>query len=222
MCITRVNQAGAIMIAKLIIKRIMDLLVAVICLLLLSPLFAIISLLVLCDLGSPIFFAQQRTGRLGKPFRIYKFRTMKNTSQDGHLLPDSERITSLGRMLRSYSLDELPEFLNVLTGHISIVGPRPLLPQYMDLYTPEQARRHEVKPGITGWAQVNGRNALTWEEKFKLDVWYVDNWNFWLDVKILFMTIVPVLKRDGISNDGHVTMPEFKGTKETSRMDPPC
>lgn len=207
--------------AKLIVKRILDCLVAVICLLLLSPVLAIISLLVLYDLGSPIFFAQQRIGKHGKPFRIYKFRSMRNTTKDGHRLPDSERITPFGRMLRSYSLDELPEFINVIAGHMSVVGPRPLLPQYMDLYTPEQARRHEVKPGITGWAQVNGRNALTWEEKFILDVWYVDNWNLWLDIKILFMTILPVLKRDGISNDGHVTMPEFKGTKETSRMDPP-
>lgn len=144
---------------------------------------------------------------------MYKFRTMLDIrNEQGELLPDELRLTPVGRFLRKTSLDELPELFNVLKGDMSLVGPRPLLMDYLDQYTPEQARRHEVKPGITGWAQVNGRNALTWEEKFKLDVWYVDNWSLWLDIKILFMTLVKVFKREGISADGHVTMPEFKGS----------
>jgi len=183
-------------------------------LMVLSPVLSIIGLSVVIDLGRPVLFAQQRPGKDGKLFRMYKFRTMRDmVAPDGRQLSDSERLTKLGRFLRSTSLDELPELINVLLGQMSLVGPRPLLPQYLGLYTPEQARRHEAKPGITGWAQVNGRNALTWEEKFRLDVWYVDNWSLWLDAKILLMTVVKVLKRDGISSDGHATMSEFTGTK---------
>jgi len=194
-------------------KRTIDVLAAVTGLLLLSPVFLIVSLLVTADLGRPVLFAQLRPGKDGKLFRMYKFRTMRDVvGADGRQLPDLERLTKLGRLLRSTSLDELPELINVLLGHMSLVGPRPLLPQYLDRYTPEQARRHEVKPGITGWAQVNGRNALTWEEKFQLDVWYVDNRSLWLDMRILLMTIVGVLKREGISSDGHATMPEFTGS----------
>jgi len=153
-----------------------------------------------------------RPGLKGKPFYMYKFRTMTDeTDEQGNLLPDELRLTRLGKFLRSTSLDELPELFNVLKGDMSLVGPRPLLMQYLDRYTPEQARRHEMKPGITGWAQVNGRNAITWEEKFALDVWYVDNWSLWLDLKILAMTIVKVFKREGISAEGEATMPEFMG-----------
>ncbi len=177
----------------------------------------IIGLAVAVDLGRPVLFAQQRPGKDGKLFRMYKFRTMRDVvGADGRQLPDSERLTKLGRFLRSTSLDELPELINVLLGKMSLVGPRPLLPQYLERYTPEQARRHDVKPGITGWAQVNGRNALTWEEKFQLDVWYVDNWSLWLDLRILLMTAAKVLKREGITSDGCATAPEFTGRKKIS------
>lgn len=197
------------------LKRTADLLAATIGLIVLSPALLVIGLLVMRDLGTPVLFTQQRTGRYGKLFRMYKFRTMRNTTApDGRLLPDSQRLTRVGRILRSTSLDELPGLLNVLTGQMSLVGPRPLLPQYLDRYTPEQARRHEVKPGITGWAQVNGRNALTWEDKFRLDVWYVDNWSIGLDLKILVMTVGTVFKREGVNTEGHATMPEFLGTKK--------
>jgi len=161
-------------------------------------------------LGRPVIFRQQRPGFLGKPFTIYKFRTMTDAQdENGHILPDAERLTRLGRFLRSTSLDELPELWNVLKGDMSFVGPRPLLMEYLGRYTPQQARRHEVKPGITGWAQVNGRNALTWEEKFKLDVWYVDNIGFRLDMKIIAMTVWKILKREGINQPGQATMEEF-------------
>jgi len=198
-------------------KRTVDILAAMIGLLLLSPVFLIISLLVMANLGRPVLFAQLRPGKDGKQFRMYKFRTMRDVvGADGRQLPDSERLTKLGRFLRSTSVDELPELINVLLGHMSLVGPRPLLPQYLDRYTPEQARRHDVKPGITGWAQVNGRNALAWEEKFQLDLWYVDNWSLWFDLKILLMTFAKVLKRDGITSEGHATAPEFTGSKKIS------
>ena len=163
-------------------------------------------------LGSPVLFRQQRPGLSGRPFWLLKFRTMTDARDAGGvLLPDAQRLTAFGRFLRGSSLDELPELINVLKGEMSLVGPRPLLMQYLDRYTPEQARRHEVRPGITGWAQVNGRNAITWEEKFKLDVWYVDNWSLWLDIKIIAMTIWKILKREGISQPGQATMEEFKG-----------
>jgi len=171
-------------------------------------------------LGSPVFFKQVRPGVHGKPFEMLKFRTMTDErGVDGALLPDSERLTSFGRFLRATSLDELPELWNVLKGDMSLVGPRPLLMEYLPLYTPEQARRHEVRPGITGWAQVNGRNAISWEEKFALDVWYVDNRTFWLDIKILWLTVKKVLVRDGISAQGEATMPRFTGsqTQETKQ-----
>ncbi len=184
---------------------------------LLAPVFLSIALAIFLRMGCPVIFRQKRPGLRGRPFVTYKLRTMANVcNQQGKLIGDEKRLTALGRFLRSTSLDELPELLNVLKGEMSLVGPRPLLMKYMERYTPEQARRHRAKPGITGWAQVNGRNALTWEEKFKLDVWYVDHWSLWLDLKILWMTLVSVLRREGISAEGHVTMPEFFGTTKES------
>jgi len=166
-------------------------------------------------LGSPIFFKQDRPGLNGKPFQIIKFRTMLDSVDgNGKQLPDSERLTSFGRLLRSTSLDELPELWNVLKGEMSLVGPRPLLMEYLPLYSKEQAGRHDVQPGITGWAQVNGRNAITWEEKFKLDVWYVDNRSFWLDLKILFLTVKRVVLRNGVNQSGHMTIEKFRGSAE--------
>lgn len=193
-------------------KRVFDIAVSAAGLVLLSPLLIIVAVSVRLALGSLVLFKQVRPGLNGRPFVLYKFRTMKDLrDEQGNLLPDEQRLTRLGRFLRSTSLDELPELFNVLKGDMSLVGPRPLLPQYLDRYTPEQARRHEVKPGITGWAQVNGRNAISWEEKFALDVWYVDNWSLWLDIKILALTLVKVFKREGISAEGEATMPEFMG-----------
>jgi len=194
------------------IKRAFDILGAGIGLLLSSPLFVIVALLIKIDSSGPVFFKQDRAGLRGNPFVIYKFRTMKDVHDDnGTPLPDEQRITRLGMFLRKTSIDELPELINVLKGDMSLVGPRPLLMEYLDRYTPEQARRHEVKPGVTGWAQVNGRNLLNWEDKFKLDVWYIDNYSIWLDIKILLLTLVKVLRREGISADGHVSMPKFMG-----------
>jgi len=182
------------------------------------PLF-VLAFLVRSTLGSPVLFRQVRPGLGGKPFTIYKFRTMKELKdQNGDLLPDEDRLTSFGNFMRSTSLDELPELFNVLRGDMNLVGPRPLMMSYLDRYTPGQARRHNVKPGITGWAQVNGRNGLSWEEKFKLDIWYVDNWSMLLDIKILFLTLIKVVKREGISAEGFATMPEFKGSKEGMRQ----
>jgi sugar transferase EpsL len=197
-------------------KRLMDLMLTIPAVLVLSPLLLLTALLVRVRLGTPVLFAQQRPGLYGRPFEIFKFRTMTDArGASGELLPDADRLTRFGRFLRGTSLDELPELFNVLKGDMSLVGPRPLLMQYLTRYTPEQARRHTVKPGITGWAQVNGRNALTWEEKFKLDVWYVDNQSFWLDVKIIIMTIWKILKREGINQQGQATMEEFKGDRQT-------
>ncbi|NPV81340.1 MAG: sugar transferase [Firmicutes bacterium] len=196
------------------IKRGFDIVASLSLLILLLPLFIFLALLVRLSMGSPVLFRQKRPGLHGRPFTMLKFRTMTDARDErGALRPDQDRLTPVGRFLRSTSLDELPELLNVLRGEMSLVGPRPLLMEYLDRYTPEQARRHEVKPGITGWAQVNGRNALTWEEKFKLDVWYVDNWSLLLDFKILWLTLVKVVKREGISAEGCATMPEFKGRK---------
>jgi len=196
-----------------VIKRFLDLALSISTIIIFSPLSGGIALLIYLRMGSPILFRQTRPGLHGKPFTLYKFRTLTNQySPTGIILHDSERLTGFGRTLRSISLDELPELWNVIMGDMSIVGPRPLLMQYLDRYTPEQMRRHEVKPGITGWAQVNGRNAITREEKFKLDVWYVDHWSLWLDVKIIGMTIWKILKREGISHPGQATMEEFKGT----------
>ena len=194
------------------IKRLFDIALTIAALILLAPLLAVIAMISIFYLGSPVLFRQQRPGRLGKPFLLYKFRTMTNTKDvTGALLTDAERLTGYGRFLRATSLDEFPELFNVIKGDMSLVGPRPLLMDYLSLYTVEQMRRHEVKPGITGWAQVNGRNAITWEEKFKLDVWYVDNQSFLLDLKIIFMTIGKILKREGISQLGQATMEEFRG-----------
>jgi sugar transferase EpsL len=195
------------------LKRSIDLAATAIALTLISPLIIPIAILVKLKLGSPVLFAQERPGYQGKIFKMYKFRTMTDERDaEGNLLPDSDRLTPFGQSLRSSSLDELPELFNVLKGDMSLVGPRPLLVRYLERYTPEQSRRHEVKPGITGWAQVNGRNAISWEEKFKLDVWYVDNVSLWLDVKILVLTIWKVLRRDGISQEGNATMEEFTGS----------
>jgi len=181
-------------------------------LLALAPLIVIAMMLVWFCIGQPVIFLQTRPGLHGKPFVLYKLRTMSDAcNEDGSLRCDAERLTVIGRFLRAASLDELPELFNVLKGDMSLVGPRPLLMKYLDRYTPEQARRHEVRPGITGWAQVNGRNAITWEEKFRLDVWYVDNRSLWLDIKIIAMTIWKILKREGISQPGQATMEEFMG-----------
>lgn len=198
-----------------IAKRCLDLLVAGSLLLLSAPLLAVVSLAIAATLGRPVFFRQRRPGLGGKPFYLYKFRTMKEQrNAAGELLPDGERLTTLGRWLRSSSLDELPTLWNVLKGDMSLVGPRPLLMQYLERYSPEQARRHEVVPGITGWAQIHGRNRLSWEEKFALDVWYVDHQSFFLDLKILAKTLGTVLRREGISAQGQATAEEFRGSSE--------
>ena len=197
-------------------KRILDISLTIPGILILSPIFILISILITFSYGRPIIFRQKRPGYLGKPFWLYKFRTMTDVrDSDNHLLPDSTRITRLGQFLRSYSLDELPELFNVLRGDMSWVGPRPLLMQYLERYSTEQSRRHEMRPGITGWAQINGRNDLTWEEKFILDVWYVDHWTFGLDIKILLITIIKVLRREGINQPGHATAEEFMGTHDS-------
>ncbi|RYD86068.1 MAG: sugar transferase [Verrucomicrobiaceae bacterium] len=193
-------------------KRLFDFLAALTLVALFSAPMALIALLVAIKLGTPVLFRQRRPGLQGKPFEMLKFRTMSNAlDSSGVPLPDEQRLTRFGRLLRATSLDELPELFNVLKGEMSLVGPRPLLMQYLQRYTPEQARRHEVLPGITGWAQVNGRNAISWERKFELDVWYVENQNLLLDLKILAMTIMKVLRRDGISAENHVTTTEFSG-----------
>lgn len=195
-------------------KRLFDIVASFCALLLLSPIIAIVAWKISKNLGSPVLFRQTRPGLHGKPFEMVKFRTMKDaTDAQGNSLPDAERMTPFGNKLRSSSLDELPELWNVLRGEMSLVGPRPLLMQYLPLYSPEQARRHEVRPGVTGWAQVNGRNAISWEEKFKLDVWYVDNRSFWLDIKILLLTVKKVFIKEGISAEGEATMSKFTGSK---------
>ncbi|EII3002943.1 sugar transferase [Vibrio cholerae] len=195
-------------------KRLFDFLVSLTALILLSPIIALVAWRIRKNLGSPVLFRQTRPGLDGKPFEMVKFRTMKDAvDEQGNPLPDSERMTPFGDKLRNSSLDELPELWNVLKGEMSLVGPRPLLMQYLPLYSKEQARRHEVRPGVTGWAQINGRNAISWEEKFKLDVWYVDNQSLFLDVKILFATVKKVLFKEDISEAGHVTMSSFKGSK---------
>ncbi len=196
-------------------KRLLDLAITIPGLVVISPLLLVLTVLARIINGSPVFFRQLRPGYRNKLFYMYKFRTMTEAYDDeGHLLPDAQRLTPLGRFMRDFSLDELPELFNVLWGEMSIVGPRPLLTQYLELYSPEQARRHDVLPGITGWAQINGRNALTWDEKFRLDLWYVDHWSFWLDVRIMLLTIWKVLKREGISQPGHATAEEFTGSIE--------
>ena len=194
------------------VKRLLDITISLIVLIFLLPLMSLIYLLVIINLGSPAFFLQERVGKDNKIFKMIKFRTMKNsTDKNGNLLSDNERVTKFGGFLRSFSLDELPELINILKGDMSLVGPRALLVQYLGLYNDEQIRRHEVLPGLTGWAQINGRNSITWSEKFKLDVWYVDNWSLWLDIKIFFLTFWKVLKREGINQSESVTMEYFNG-----------
>jgi len=198
-----------------VVKRLIDILIATSALISLAPLLLAIGLLVRRKLGAPILFRQTRPGLHGQPFQMVKFRTMLDaTDKHGNPLPDDQRMTPFGSFLRATSLDELPELWNVLKGDMSLVGPRPLLMEYLPLYSKEQYRRHEARPGVTGWAQVNGRNAISWEDKFKLDVWYVDNQSLWLDLKILFLTVKKVLVRDGISGEGEVTMSKFTGTKD--------
>ena len=196
-------------------KRVVDLILTVPAFVLLVPVIGLVALLVRIRLGSPIFFSQLRPGWKGVPFVLLKFRTMTNECDgQGSLWPDEKRLTRFGAFLRAWSLDELPALWNVLRGDMSLVGPRPLLMEYLSRYTPEQARRHEVRPGITGWAQVNGRNALSWEEKFALDVWYVDHRSFRLDMNILWLTLMKVIRREGVSAEGHATMPKFMGTEQ--------
>tara|TARA_B100001989_G_scaffold221775_1_gene174826 strand:- start:23388 stop:23993 length:606 start_codon:yes stop_codon:yes gene_type:complete len=197
---------------KFFIKRIFEFTIALLALFMLLPIFLTISILVLLKMGTPIFFIQPRPGLNGETFKMYKFRTMTNKcDKNGKLLEDKDRLSNFGSFLRSTSLDELPTLWNVLCGNMSLVGPRPLLIEYLPLYSKNQARRHDVRPGITGWAQVNGRNAISWNEKFELDTWYVENQSFVLDMKIILLTLKKVIKRDGISHNNHVTMEKFKG-----------
>uniref|UniRef100_UPI0040482938 sugar transferase n=1 Tax=Polynucleobacter sp. TaxID=2029855 RepID=UPI0040482938 len=201
-------------------KRFFDFLLSCFLLVVLFLPFSLVFILVLIKLGRPVFFIQKRPGLKGKVFKIYKFRTMKNSyDSNGSILSDDLRVSKFGQMLRSTSMDELPELFNVLKGDMSLVGPRPLLIEYMPLYTLDQARRHNVKPGITGWAQINGRNSLSWEQKFLLDIWYVDNWSFFLDIKILFITIFKVLRRENISSDGEVSATKFLGNSDHNFID---
>lgn len=202
------------------LKRLFDIIIASIALILLSPLYAFVAYKVKKNLGSPVLFRQVRPGLHGKPFEMIKFRTMKDAiDEQGNLLPDSERLTPFGKMLRSSSLDEMPELWNVIKGDMSIVGPRPLLMEYLPLYSPEQAKRHLVRPGMTGHAQVNGRNAISWEEKFKLDTWYVENQSVWLDFKIMLKTVKKVLAKDDINEEGEATMTKFTGTQSDQQHD---
>lgn len=194
------------------LKRLFDIAISAVGLFFLSPLFLGIAVAIVVSMGRPVIFVQSRPGWQGRPFNLVKFRTMTGDfGENGQVLPDSARMTRLGRFLRSLSLDELPELWNVLRGDMSLVGPRPLLMEYLPLYSSEQARRHAVRPGLTGWAQVKGRNLLSWERKFELDVWYVDNHSFLLDLQILWLTIGTVIRREGISNPGETTMPKFRG-----------
>ena len=196
------------------LKTLFDKTLALFLIIIFSPIYIIVSLLILWKMGNPILFRQKRPGYKEKIFGIYKFRTMTNdTDADGNLLPDDKRLVGIGKFIRSTSLDELPQLFNVLKGEMSFVGPRPLLIEYVDLYNSKQKRRHDVKPGITGWAQVNGRNAISWEQKFDYDVWYVDNQSFWLDIKILWMTFLKVIKRSDISSNTSATMEKFTGNK---------
>jgi sugar transferase EpsL len=202
------------------VKRLFDIISSAAGLIVISPLLVVLAVLVRLKLGSPILFRQQRPGLGGKAFVIYKFRTMTDQRDaSGNLLPDSQRLPAFGRFLRSTSFDELPELFNVLKGDMSIVGPRPLMMKYLERYSPQQARRHEVKPGITGWAQINGRNAISWEDRFKLDVWYVDNWTLWLDMQIILKSIWMVVAREGITQQGRATMDEFMGTPQNDSVE---
>ena len=196
------------------LKRLFDFIAALLALLVLWPVMLLIALLIRVRMGAPVLFRQERPGYKGRPFTVYKFRTMALASGgDADVARDAQRLTPLGRTLRKWTLDELPQFWNVLRGDVSLVGPRPLLMQYLPRYSAEQARRHEVKPGLTGWAQVNGRNAQTWDDRFALDVWYVDHWSLALDAKILWRTLASVIKKEGFTQEGHATMPEFMGSE---------
>ncbi|MFD2923015.1 sugar transferase [Halobacillus naozhouensis] len=200
-------------------KRLTDITISLILIIIFSTVLLISFFIIKKKLGSPVIFTQQRPGLHGKPFHVYKFRTMTNErDKNGDLLPDNIRLTKTGKIIRKLSLDELPQLFNVIKGEISLVGPRPLLMEYLPFYTREQARRHDVRPGITGWAQVNGRNAISWEDKFKLDVWYVDNRTFWLDIKIIFLTVLKVFKSEGINQDGNATMEKFRGTSDKEKV----
>lgn len=197
----------------MLVKRLLDLIISSAVLIVLSPLMLVIYVLILINLGGPAFFVQERVGKDNKVFKMIKFRTMKDSrDKDGNLLSDNERVTKFGSFLRSFSLDELPELINIIKGDMSLVGPRALLVQYLECYNDEQIRRHDVLPGLTGWAQINGRNSITWSEKFKLDVWYIDNWSLWLDIKIFFLTFWKVVKREGINQSETVTMEYFNGS----------
>lgn len=200
---------------NLLLKRLFDIIASAVGLVVLSPVFLVLVYLIRKNLGSPVFFTQERPGKDGKPFKMIKFRSMRDAAdENGNPLPDSERLTPFGKKLRATSLDELPELWNVLKGDMSLVGPRPLLMHYLPLYNDFQHRRHEMRPGVTGWAQVNGRNAISWDEKFAYDIWYIDNYSFWLDIKILFLTIKKVFVREGISAEGEATMPYFTGNHD--------
>lgn len=202
------------------IKRLFDVICSGCGLLILAPVLLLVAVIVRLRLGGPILFRQSRPGKNGKAFKMLKFRSMSNeTDADGHLLPDEQRLPAFGKTLRASSIDELPGLINVLLGDMSLVGPRPLLMEYLPLYNARQSRRHEVRPGITGWAQVNGRNALSWQQKFELDVWYVENQSFWLDIKILFMTVLKVLKRADINKQGEATMTKFTGEEPAGKTD---
>ena len=228
-CIIFYTRFGTILLAMTIrilpknmplIKRMLDLCLTLPALLILSPLMIIISVIIAVRQGFPVLFRQKRPGYQSDIFTILKFRTMeKGTDKKGNPLPDEQRLTKFGRLLRSTSLDELPELINILKGEMSLVGPRPLLISYLPLYNKRQSRRHEVLPGLTGWAQIHGRNALSWQEKFELDVWYVDHWSIWLDIKIIFLTMVKVIKREGISQPGQATAELFKGNPESLRSE---
>ncbi|MEG1311469.1 MAG: sugar transferase [Romboutsia sp.] len=197
----------------MIIKRIADIIISLIGLIVLLPILLIVSILVYLKLGSPIFFVQERVGKDNKIFKMIKFRTMKDiTDKSGNLLSDNERLTNFGKKLRSLSIDELPELINILKGDMSLIGPRPLLVEYLEIYNEDQIKRHNMKPGLTGWAQINGRNSINWSEKFKLDVWYIENWRLKLDIKIFFMTIKTVIKKEGINYDDSITMEYFNGS----------
>jgi len=197
------------------IKRILDFVLSIIIMLVCLPVMLIVGLIIFLTEGRPIFFFHERPGKDGQPFKLIKFRSMRNARDaEGNLLPDGERITNFGNFIRKTSIDELPELINVLRGEMSLVGPRPLLMQYVDRYSPQQFRRHEVLPGITGWAQVNGRNAISWNEKFMLDIWYIDHWSVWLDIKILLLTVWKVISGEGISQPGRATMDEFMGNED--------
>ena len=199
-----------------IAKRLLDLIGSFFGLILLSPFLALLGIVVYFKLGRPVLYKQERPGLDGRPFILYKFRSMSEESdQEGRPLPDEKRLSSFGKFLRRWSLDEFPELWNVFLGEMSLVGPRPLLMEYLPRYTPEQRRRHDMKPGLTGWAQINGRNAITWDDRFRLDVWYVDHWSFWLDIKILMRTFFQFLKREGITAEGHATMPKFFGSADS-------